>query len=70
MLQGAKNKPLHTVGRDEQDDRDNTVKIRSLKPCSATLEVHINGKVVIMQYDPGAAKSVINKYGQGCEHQA
>ena len=37
------------------------MKIRSLKACSATLEVHINWEVVVMPYDPGAAKSVINK---------
>lgn len=62
---------LHAMGMEaEKDDwksqnsdsgeEINTVKIRALKAYSATLEVLINRKVISMQYDPGAAKSVIS----------
>ena len=47
--------------RSDRWGRDNAVKIRALKAYSATVKVHINGTAVAMQYDPGAAKSVINK---------
>ena len=71
-IQGSSQTQLHAMGMEaEQEDwksqdsdsgeEINTVKIRALKAYSATVEVLINRKLITMQYDPGAAKSVISK---------